>query len=92
MSDPIRTTGKYGVELTEYKGEYGLTATYEDKSGKHWQQWGKRKIGKSDYAEKDSPIKIVLGDRKTAVAVLQLLLKQVLGEDSAIPPTDDEPF
>lgn len=95
MSEPIRTIGKYGVELTEYKGEFGLTATYESKDGKHYQQWGKRKVSKTEYAEKDTPIKVILGDRKTAIGVLQMLITELGGSQEPIgyPKQDDDvPF
>lgn len=77
MSDVIRTLGKNGIELTEYKGEFALVATYEAANGTHYQQWGKPKIGKDSYSEKDRPIKVVLGDRKGALAVLHMIIKQL---------------
>lgn len=93
MAEPIRTVGKYGVELTEYKGELSLVSLYEGSDGKFRKQWVKFHKGKNDYQEKDWPLKISLGDRKTAAVVLQVLLKQVLGEDPAVPPDDaDAPF
>ncbi len=95
MSDEIRTIGKNGVLLTEYKGEFGLTACYEGKDGKFWAQWGKPKIGKDAYAEKDRPFKVILGDRPTAISVLKMLLRE-LGEETprepVDPPSDDVPF
>ena len=92
MSESIRTIGKHGVEMQEYKGEFSLISVREGQDGKFYQQWARYRMGKEKYADKDWPIKVSLGDRATAAAVLQLLLKQVLGEDPAIPPTDDEPF
>lgn len=77
--ETIRTTGKNGVELTEYNGDYGLTATLEGRDGKFWQQWGKVRVGKDSYSDKDRPIKVVLGDRATAIGVLRTLLAELEG-------------
>lgn len=79
MADSIRTTGKNGIEVSEYKGEFSLTATYEGKDGKMWQQWGKVRVGKDSYSEKDRPFKCILGDKTTAEAVLLTALKEITG-------------
>lgn len=79
MADAIRTIGKNGVELTEYNGEYGLTATIEGKDGKNWQQWGKVRVGKDAYSDKDRPIKVILGPKETAVATCVMILKELTG-------------
>lgn len=81
MADSIRTVGKNGIEVTEYKGEYSLTATYEGKDGKMWQQWGKVCVGQDSYSDKDHPIKVILGDKITAAAVLLTTLKEITGMD-----------
>ena len=96
MAEPIRTIGKCGIELTEYKGEYGLTACYEGRDGKFYQQRGKVRIGKDAYSEKDRPVKVILGDRATAIAVLETLIADLggaQGEPEVGPlPDDDVPF
>lgn len=90
MSEPIRTIGKYGIELTEYKGEFGLTACYEGKDGKFYQSWGKQRIGKDSYSDKDRPVKVILGDRKSAIAALQMVLAEL---GAPAPAQDDDiPF
>lgn len=91
MSAPIRTIGKNGVELTEYKSEYGLTACYEGKDGKFYQQWGKVKVGKDVYSDKDRPVKVILGDRGTAIATLNMLISELTHTASGTkPPISDE--
>jgi len=93
--EAIRTIGKCGIELTEWKGEYGLTACYEGKDGKFYQQWGKVRIGKESYSEKDRPVKVILGNRATAIATLNMLLKELGAtqqQPSVPPPEDDVPF
>ena len=77
--DTIRTMGKNGVELVEYKGEYSLIASYEGTGGKFWQKWGKERVGKDSYSDKDRPIKCVLGDKTTAAATCLLILQELTG-------------
>ena len=89
----IKTIGKNGVELSEYKGEYGLTATYEGKDGKDYQQWGKVRIGRDSYSDKDRPVKVILGDKATALAALAEIIAALKSPDAAGPiPDEDVPF
>ena len=89
----IKTIGKHGVELTEYKGEYGLTATYEGKDGKDYQQWGKVRIGRDSYSDKDRPVKVILGDREAALNALKTIIEALKSPDDAGPiPDEDVPF
>jgi hypothetical protein len=81
MGESIRTVGKNGIEVQEYKGEFSLIATHEGKEGKFWQDWGKVKIGKDSYSDKDRPIKVLLGDKVTAVATLLMVLKEITGQE-----------
>jgi hypothetical protein len=77
----LKTSGKNGILLEEYNGEYGLTATYEGKDGKDWAQWGKAKISKDSYSDKDRPIKVVLGDKATAIDCLTKIINALNNED-----------
>lgn len=77
MSDAIRTVGKHGFFLEEYKGEYSLTAAYEATNGNYYKTWGKAKTGKDSYSDKDRPFKVVLGDKKTAAAALRKVLDEI---------------
>lgn len=79
----IRTLGKHGIELNEYKGELSLIATYEATNGTHYAQWGKQKIGKDKYSDKDRPVKVILGDKNTATGVLVAILKAITDKDYA---------
>jgi hypothetical protein len=76
----IPTGEKSGVKLEDYKGFYSLTAQSEN-NGKYWPVWAKYKKGKDGYMDKDWPVRVVLGDRKTAIGVLQMVLRE-LGEDT----------
>lgn len=38
---------------------------------------GKRKLGKTAYADNDVPVKVILGDAQTAVAALKQIIKQI---------------
>lgn len=73
--EQIRTSDKDFIELSAWQGTYSLIACREGKDGNVYQEWGKKKLGKTNYSDKDSPIKVVLGDQKTAVAVLKQILK-----------------
>lgn len=80
--EAIRTIGKHGFFLDEYKNEYSLTAAYEASNGTFYRKWGKEKVGKDAYSDKDRPLKIILGDKKTAVAVLQKVIAELAGEET----------
>ena len=79
MSEAISTRGKNGLEINVYKEEFSLIATHEGKDGNHYQQWGKAKIGKDSYSDKDRPFKIILGDKLDAERVLLEVLHQITG-------------
>lgn len=75
--DAIRTVGKNGFFLDEYKGEYSLVAAYEATNGTYYKTWGKAKVGKDSYSDKDRPFKVTLGDKKTAAAALRQVLVEL---------------
>jgi hypothetical protein len=72
----IKTKDKHGFEIVEYNGEYSLIATYENQ-GKDWQKWGRERVAKGKYDEKERPFKITLGDKKMAVAALQKVIEEL---------------
>ena len=76
--EAISTGAKTGIKLEEYQGTFSLSAQKES-NGEYYVQWAKFKTGKDTYADKDWPVKVTLGDRATAIGVLQMLLKE-LGE------------
>ena len=82
LDEAIRTIGKHGFFVDEYKGEYSLTAAYEATNGTFYRKWAKEKVGKDAYSDKDRPVKVILGDKKTAVAVLQKVIAE-LGDEEA---------
>ena len=81
MSEAIKTLGKNGLEINVYKEDFSLIATCERKDGNRYQQWGKAKIGKDLYSDKDRPFKIILGDKLDAERVLLEVLHQITGSD-----------
>ena len=48
--------------------------------------WGKRQMGKDQYAEKATPIKVDLGDKEAAIGALLTALKQITGKDYSDAP------
>jgi hypothetical protein len=60
MGEVIKTIGKHGFEVVTYNGEISFVATYEGSAGKDWQKWGKERVSKDKYSDKDRPFKIVL--------------------------------
>jgi len=81
MSKIIKTLGKHGFEINEYKGEFSLIATYEAGNGTDYQVWGKPKVSKTEYADKDRPFKIVLGDKAGVEKACLEILKEIMGVD-----------
>ena len=92
MSEAIKTLGKNGLEINEYKGEFSLIATYEGKDGKSYRQWGKPKIGKTDYGDKDRPFKIILGDKLDAERALLKVLREITGLEYSAGGNEQAPF
>jgi hypothetical protein len=72
MEDIITTKDKHGIKLEEYEGVYSLTACYNG-----YTQWGKQKVNKTDYSEKDRPIRVVLGDKDQAVKALLDIVNKI---------------
>jgi hypothetical protein len=73
----IRTSEKSFIELEEYKGNYSLASCYEGTDGTVRKEWAKRQMGKDKYADKATPVKVFLGNRETAIAVLQTLMAEL---------------
>jgi hypothetical protein len=81
MGEFVRTSEKGGFEVQEYNGKWSLASAWEGKDGTVRVNWGKRQMGKDQYAEKATPIKVDLGDEKTATGALLSALKQITGKD-----------
>jgi len=79
--DQIRTTGKAFIELEEYKGTYSLAACYEGNDGVVRKEWALKQVGRDKHAEKDTPIKVTIGDKATAISVCCQLLKELTGSE-----------
>ena len=88
MGEFVRTSEKGGFEVQEYNGKWSLCSAWEGKDGTVRVNWGKRQMGKDQYAEKATPIKVDLGDEKTATGALLSALKQITGKDFS----DSTPF
>jgi hypothetical protein len=82
-------SSKYGdcIKLEEYNGKMNLVAAREDKDGKVWSQWcHPQGLGKgAPPKEKAVPMKVTLGDKDEAVAVLTELLGMLGVEDIDVP-------
>ncbi|HHT9146875.1 MAG TPA: hypothetical protein ACFYD4_14570 [Candidatus Wunengus sp. YC61] len=89
MSKTIKTVGGFGVTLDEYKGSYSLRQDREY-NGKWYWVMCKLVFGKEEkLAEKASPIKIPLGDKKKAREVLEAMLGQLCDDKR---DDSDNPF
>lgn len=75
--ESIRTGNKNGVLLEEYKGTYSLQAQRESNDGRFFTQWAKPQIGKDVYGDRAQPVKVVLGDKNTALGVLKDLIREI---------------
>jgi hypothetical protein len=77
-------TSKYdGIGLEEYKGTYSLQAMREGADGEYRPVWAKYRKGKDLYQEKAWPVKVNLGDKKTAVGILEALLAEITKGDTS---------
>ena len=75
----IPTTKGYGIELEHYKGVYSLRLDREWKDKWYWVKC-KLVFGRDEeLAETATPVKIVLGDKARAKAVLEQLLGALSG-------------
>lgn len=74
MSEEIKTGEKSGIKMEEYNGVFSLVAMNNG-----YQTWAKFKKNKTDYMEKDWPVKVILGDKQSALAALTLLIGQISG-------------
>jgi hypothetical protein len=81
MDDFLRTSGTNGIVLQVYKDILSLASAWEGKDGKVNLRWAKEQKGRGEYAEKDIPVKITLGDQATATATLLMLLRNITGRD-----------
>ena len=81
MGEFVRTSEKGGFEVQEYNGKWSLCSAWEGKDGTVRVNWGKRQMGKDQYSEKATPIKVDLGDAQTATGALLSALKQITGKD-----------
>jgi len=83
----IKTTEYDGVELVEYQGKYSIEAL-RTKDEKFYPVWAKYQKGRDEFQEKSWPVKIVLGDRETAIKALKMMLDALETPQQ----TEDAPF
>lgn len=80
--EAINTGKQNGVRLDLYNDTYSLVSCRESNDGqKFFDQWAKYHKTKDSYQDKDWPVKVVLGSKETATAVLLMLLKEITGND-----------
>ena len=76
MGDYIDIGNEKALKLDEWKGFYSISQhrKYNDK----W-YWDSVRIvkGKDEVAEKNTPAKIQIGDKKTAIKTLRLFLEEL---------------
>jgi hypothetical protein len=79
-----QTTKYDGAKIEEYKGTYSIAALRVN-NDKNYPVWAKYRKSKDAYQEKDWPVKIVLGDKEKAVAVLKTIIMEIESGSSDIP-------
>lgn len=80
MSDVIAANKYEGVKMEEYKGAYSLLAM-KGSDGTYYPMWAKYRKGKDAYQDKDWPVKVSLGDKESAIAILKTLLIELGADD-----------
>jgi hypothetical protein len=83
----IKTTDFDGIKLSEYQGKYSIEAL-RAKDEKFFPVWAKYQKGRDEFQEKSWPVKVVLGDKESAIVTL----KTMLDELEAQSPLDTTPF
>ena len=83
----IKTTDFDGIKLSEYQGKYSIEAL-RAKDEKFFPVWAKYQKGRDEFQEKNWPVKVVLGDKESAIVTL----KTMLDELEAQSPLDTTPF
>jgi hypothetical protein len=86
--EPVQVTlNQYDVvEFSEYNGKLQITLGYRDRSGVWKPKFCKREFGKGN--ERDVPLRIELGDMRSAKIVLAGVI-EAMGDHQ---PKDDPPF
>ena len=97
----LETGPKSGIEIELYNGVYSLAALYKGTDGLLRKEWALRQIGRDKHAEKDTPIKVVIGDAAMALKVADAIYDHfAIARPKDDPPTpqadqlpdDDVPF
>jgi len=65
-----------GAKLQKYKGIFELVAIKAGRD-KNYPVWAKYKKNKDEYQQKDFPVKVVLGDKQTAITNLKALISAI---------------
>ena len=86
----IKTSEFDGVKLTEYKGKFSIEALKPNED-KFFPVWAKYQKGRDEFQEKSWPVKVVLGDKETAIKVLKMLLDEI-APGTINKTNDDVPF
>ena len=76
----IKTTDFDGVKLSVYKDKYSIEALKPGED-KFYPVWAKYQKGRDEFQEKSWPVKVVLGDKETAVKALKEMLKELTGKE-----------
>lgn len=85
----IKTTDYDGVTLSEYQGKYSIEAL-QAKDEKFYLVWAKYQKWRDEFQEKSWPVKVVLGDKESAIKTLRTMLAELESETQQA-PLDDVP-
>jgi hypothetical protein len=68
-----------GIFLTEYKDQMQLIAGRAGKEGTNYQKWAFPQNKDRKPTEKAIPVSVNLGDRSTAISILEKILSELRG-------------
>lgn len=97
----VETNAQYndGILLDEYNGMYALLSGRKDQEGTVRARWCKPSIGRDQYAAKDIPMGVRLGNIDEAIARMEAFtaelkrIKSGAGTSGGPGPTEDDiPF
>ncbi len=95
--DVVKVDNYNSVTIQEYDGKFSLNAVQNGQNDNFYLKWAfpsEWKNGKQKAGDKAWPVRVMLGDRETAINVLSTVLIKLKGQASEIPdvPEDNIPF
>ena len=71
-----KTTPYDAVKVSEYLGKFTIEA-HKVVKDKTYAIWAKYQKSKDEFQDKSWPVKVVLGDKEQALAVLKTMIKEI---------------